>query len=133
MLKRILMLLALCIFVLNFAGCRAKNKAGPVEDFYYEVGIASWYGDEHQNKPTASGEIFDKNQMTAAHKTLPFGTWVEVYNLDNGYRAVVKINDREPFVEGEIIDVSERAAMELGMKMAGLARVGINIVSGPPR
>ena len=108
----------------------SKDPTQPDSEFY-QKGIASWYGDKYHNRRTASGEIFDKNAMTAAHKTLSFGTWVMVTNLDNGYRATVKINDRGPFVEERIIDVSEKAAEELRMKNAGLANVTLHIVSGP--
>jgi len=97
----------------------------------FQTGIASWYGAEYQGRPTASCEPFDRNAMTAAHRELAFQTWVEVTNLENGRKVRVKINDRGPFVEGRIIDLSERAADELGMKTAGLAQVSLEIVSGP--
>ncbi len=119
--------------VLLLTGCSSsdsKNPAGTAAG-YYQTGIASWYGDPYHNQRTASGEIFDKNALTAAHRTLSFGTWVMVTNLENGYRVTVKINDRGPNVEGRIIDLSERAASELGMKIAGLAQVALEIVSGP--
>ncbi|MDN5277950.1 MAG: rare lipoprotein [Clostridiales bacterium] len=97
----------------------------------YQTGIASWYGAEYQGLPTASGEAFDRNSMTAAHKELPFQTWVEVTNLENGRQVTVRINDRGPFVAGRIIDLSEKAADELGMKNAGLAQVSLKIVGAP--
>jgi rare lipoprotein A len=78
---------------------------------------------------TSSGEIFNTNDMTAAHKTLPFGTMVKVTNLDNGKWAIVKINDRGPFVEGRIIDLSRAAADQIGMLGQGVARVSLTIVS----
>lgn len=115
------------------AGCESSSSKNPTtaDTSYFQTGIASWYGAEYQGSPTASGERFDRNAMTAAHKELPFDTWVQVYNLENGRKVRVRINDRGPFVEGRIIDLSEKAADELGMKIAGLAQVGIEIVSGP--
>ncbi|MBU1109159.1 MAG: septal ring lytic transglycosylase RlpA family protein [Candidatus Riflebacteria bacterium] len=133
MLKRTIKLIPFLLLALLAAGCESsgsKNPTAPAEA-YYQTGIASWYGAEYQGRSTASGELFDKNAMTAAHKDLAFGTWVQVNNLDNGYRVRVRINDRGPFVEGRIIDISERAAEELGMKAAGIANVGIEVVSGP--
>lgn len=88
-----------------------------------EKGIASWYGPRFHGKRTASGERYDQNKMTAAHRTLPFGTLVKVHNMDNDKSAVVRINDRGPFGKGRIIDVSKAAAKELGMIGSGTARV----------
>ena len=81
---------------------------------------------------TSNGEVFDTNQMTAAHKTLPFNTLVKVTNLDNGRSAVVRINDRGPFVEGRIIDLSRTAAEDIDMVGRGVARVSLEIVSFAP-
>src|SRR3972149_11832872 len=88
-----------------------------------EEGMASWYGGKFQGRKTASGEIFDTNKFTAAHKTLPFGTMVKVTNLDNQKTTIVRINDRGPFVAGRIIDLSKAAAEELDMMKTGLAGV----------
>jgi rare lipoprotein A len=88
-------------------------------------GIASYYG---QGEVTASGEAFDKRAMTAAHQTLPLGTLVKVTNLGNGRSAILRINDRGPFVAGRIIDVSEGAAEVLGMTARGLAAVHVELV-----
>ena len=93
-------------------------------------GIASYYGDAFQGKPTSSGEVFDKRAMTAAHRTLALGTRVRVTNLENGKSVVVKVNDRGPYVRGRIIDLSEGAAEKLGMLDAGLARVRLTVVDG---
>ena len=100
---------------------------------YSETGIASWYGSDFHGKPTASGEIYNMYAMTAAHKTLPLGTYVRVTNLENGRSVVVKINDRGPFVKGRIIDLTYTAAKKLGMIHKGTAKVRINIVSSPIR
>ena len=96
--------------------------------FAAEEGLASWYGGKFHGRLTSSGEVFDTNQMTAAHRTLPFGTLVKVINQDNGKSTIVKINDRGPFVEGRIIDLSRAAADELGMVGEGVARVVLEIV-----
>ena len=100
------------------------------EPDYDEVGIASWYGDAFQLRPTASGELFDMYMPSAAHKTLPLPSIVEVTNLENGRRIQVRINDRGPFVEGRIIDLSKAAAEELDMLRSGVARVRVRYV-GP--
>ena len=97
-------------------------------DGYVEDGIASWYGSEFHNRPTSSGEPYNMNDMTAAHKTLPLGTYVKVTNLENGKEAMVRINDRGPFVKGRIIDLSRRAASQLEMLEQGTARVRVEAV-----
>lgn len=91
--------------------------------------IASFYADDFQGKPTSSGEIFDMHALTAAHKTLPFGTMLEVTNLANGRKVFVRVNDRGPFVEGRELDVSKGAAQELGMLETGTARVSIRKIA----
>lgn len=101
--------------------------AGP----YYEIGIASWYGPGFQGNHTANGEIYDMNGISAAHKTLPFGAVVRVVDLDTGRSIVVRINDRGPFIEGRIIDLSKGAAEKLGIVDKGIARVGLRIVTWP--
>ena len=90
-----------------------------------EEGLASWYGGEFHGRQTANGEIFDTNLLTAAHRTLPFGTMALVTNLDSGKSVTVRINDRGPFVAGRSIDVSKAAAEELGLISSGVARVRI--------
>ncbi len=107
---------------------RAPEPPGPT---YVERGIASWYGHPFHGRRTASGERYDMDRMTAAHKTLPFGSRVEVENLDNGRRVQVVINDRGPFVRGRIIDLSRKAAREIEMIGPGTARVEIRWVAGP--
>lgn len=92
---------------------------------YHQVGIASWYGGWHQGRLTASGEVFDENKLTAAHRTLPLITWARVTNLENGRSVEVKVNDRGPYIDGRVIDLSTRAAEELGITEQGLARVEI--------
>lgn len=94
----------------------------------YQVGTASWYGQDFQGKPTASGEPFDMHDFTAAHLKLPLGTYVRVTNLQNGRSAIVRINDRGPVVEGRIIDVSYNVARALGFKSQGLQTVRLDLI-----
>ena len=98
---------------------------------YSERGVASWYGRDFHGKPTSSGETYDMRELTAAHKTLPIPTWVEVINLENGESVVVRINDRGPFVDDRIIDLSQRAAEQIGMIGAGTARVQVRSLDAP--
>ena len=100
---------------------------------YRERGVASWYGHPFHGRPTSSGERYDMNEMTAAHTTLPLPTWVEVTNLDNGKRITVKVNDRGPFVDKRLIDLSHAAARALDIVRAGTARVEVRALDGPPR
>lgn len=97
---------------------------------FREKGQASWYGEPFHGRKTASGEVYDMHKISAAHKTLPLHTWVEVRNLDNNKVMAVRVNDRGPFVKGRIIDLSRAAANELGMLNAGLARVRIRAITG---
>jgi peptidoglycan lytic transglycosylase len=98
---------------------------------FEEVGLASWYGAPHHGRRTANGEIFDMNQMTAAHKTLPFGTRLLVINRDTTRTAEVRINDRGPFVKGRILDVSYAVARQLGVTAEGVFPVRLHIISLP--
>ena len=94
-------------------------------------GEASWYGPGFHGKKTASGDIYNQNKLTAAHKTLPLGTKARVTNLDNGNRVEVEINDRGPFVEGRIIDLSRAAAGVLGFVKSGTVPVTIELIADP--
>jgi len=96
-----------------------------------ESGVASWYGEQHQGKPTASGELFDKEKLTAAHRTLPLGTRVSVTNLKNQRSVLLRINDRGPGIPGRIVDVSAAGAERLGFVRSGLVPVRIDIISCP--
>jgi len=93
-----------------------------------ETGQASFYSSKHHGQPTASGELYDETQLTAAHRTLPFGTRVRVTNLDNQRSAVFRINDRGPFIKGRVVDVSKRGAFELGFIQEGIAAVRVEVV-----
>jgi rare lipoprotein A len=101
-----------------------------------DIGKASWYGDVHHGKKTASGEAYDMHTLTAAHRTLPFGTRVRVTNVDNGRSVVVRVNDRGPLVGGRIIDLSQAAARALGALGSGVFTVRLEIfedaAAGPP-
>lgn len=97
------------------------------KDRYYQTGSASWYGREFHGKKTASGERFDMNDMTAAHRVLPFGTMVRVKNFENGRSVTVRINDRGPYRGKRIIDLSHAAARDLGMLKSGEVQVGIQL------
>ena len=92
---------------------------------FVQEGIASWYGPNFNGKLTSNQEVYNMNKMTAAHKTLPFNTWVQVVNLENGREAKVRINDRGPFVDNRMIDLSYKAATTLGMVEQGTARVRV--------
>ena len=107
------------------AGCATAPAGRPGDS---QRGIASWYGPGFHGRQTANGETYDMHAMTAAHKTLPFDTVVEVRNRDNGRRTRVRINDRGPFVRGRIIDLSRAAAEAIGMIGSGVARVEITVV-----
>ena len=134
--RSILVSLAIAILALVTVGCAtttrrpaAPDSAGPEPGTRID-GLASWYGQQHQGRATASGEAFDMNKLTAAHRTLPFGTRLRVTNVDNGKSVVVRVNDRGPFAAGRILDVSLAAAKALGMVEAGVARVEIVVLAG---
>lgn len=96
-----------------------------------ETGVASWYGGEFHGRVAASGEVFDQNAMTAAHPELPFDAEVRVTSLDTGQSVVLRINDRGPFADNRIIDVSRRAAQELGFLDEGTGEVRVEVLSTP--
>src|SRR5581483_2190751 len=111
---------ALAVVVLG--GCavlRRPEAPGPVTVVWEQQGRASWYGRQHQRRPTASGEPYDMRALTCAHRTLPLGTRVLVTNLDNGRSVELRVNDRGPFVDGRILDLSYAAAERLGAVGAG--------------
>jgi len=110
---------------------RPRGGAPPAKIVQNEQGIASWYGHPFHGRPTASGEMYNMHDLTAAHRTLPFGTRVRVHDLDNGHDVEVRINDRGPFVEGRIIDLSNAAAKSMQMIGAGTAHVSLEILDLP--
>jgi rare lipoprotein A len=117
----LVLLPAICL-----TGCGKKSGVSPGA---VQVGIASWYGHPFDGRPTASGEIFDMEKMTAAHRTLPLGTVVHVENLANKQKVEVRINDRGPFVHDRIIDLSHAAAQAISMP--GIANVRLEVISTP--
>lgn len=110
---------------------RAPVPAAPAPLGWTESGIASWYGVPYDGRRTASGEVFDMRAMTAAHRTLPFNTWVEVTNLKNGKQVDVRVTDRGPFIQGRIIDLSMGAAERIGMVRDGIVRVRLKVIPKP--
>lgn len=103
------------------------------QEDYRETGVASWYGPDFHGRPTANGETFDQHALSAAHTTLPLPSLVRVTNLENGRAMTLRVNDRGPFVDGRIIDVSRAAARELGFISQGTARVRVEYVGAAPR
>jgi peptidoglycan lytic transglycosylase len=128
-------LLALAIAV-TASSCRKKKTRlptpPPVTTPAEEVGVASWYGHPYHGRRTANGEVYDMEKFTAAHRVRPFDTWVRVHNLDNGATVDVRINDRGPFVDGRIIDLSKAAARTIEMIGPGTALVRVEEIEAPP-
>ena len=128
--------LAVSAFVLAVAllvGCASGGRSSSGGDRHgaTTTGVASYYAHKYHGRATASGERFDMNAMTAAHRTLPFGTRVRVTNRNNGKSVLVRINDRGPFAKGRVIDLSLGAAKKLAMVDAGLAKVELQVIDGP--
>ncbi|MFO7848515.1 MAG: septal ring lytic transglycosylase RlpA family protein [Spirochaetia bacterium] len=121
-LKFLFILLSVGLFILPCATEETKDEASS------RTGYASWYGGKFHGRTTASGEVFDKNKLTAAHRRLPFGTILEVTNLANDKSVTVRITDRGPFVEDRIIDLSRAAAEEIGLVRSGVAKVEIEVI-----
>lgn len=138
--RREFVLIAASAAAIALTGCRKKQRIAsapaPVPAAnalpHTETGIASWYGHPYHGRPAADGEIYDMEKMTAAHRTLPFNTWVRVTNLANGKTVDVRIIDRGPFVDGRIIDVSHAAARAIDLIGPGIAEVRIDIIDAPP-
>jgi rare lipoprotein A len=116
---------ALCMLLVLACGCATAGGAVATGRAATETGIASYYGREYHGRRTASGEVYDRNRLTAAHPRLPFGSHVRVTNLANGKSVVVTITDRGPFTGRRIIDLSYRAARELDFVREGTARVRV--------
>jgi len=104
-----------------------KDKASQNEPKPYQIGIASWYGKQFHGRMTASGEDFDMFELTAAHRRLPLGTYLRVTNLRNGKSVIVRVNDRGPYIEGRIVDLSYGAARMLNFR-DGIERVRLDVV-----
>jgi rare lipoprotein A len=135
-------LLALTLAVV-LAGCGHRHKisrhvpppgagpSAPVKPGYTETGVASWYGHPYHGRPAADGEIYDMEKLVAAHRTLPFNTWVRVINVKNDKSVEVRIIDRGPFIDGRIIDLSHAAATAIGMIVSGTAEVRMEVIQAP--
>jgi len=129
--------LAMMLCLAALTGCAKKSSARapspvkPARIGQIETGIASWYGVPYHGRRAANGEIYDMEKLTAAHRTLPFDTWVEVTNLANNKKVDVRIIDRGPFVDGRIIDLSLAAAREIDMVRQGIVKVRIKVIRKP--
>ena len=134
--------LALVLMLVVLSGCHKKHARGvpppppapggfvPYPG-YTETGIASWYGHPYHGRPAADGEIYDMEKLVAAHRTMPFNTWVRVENLSNGKSVDVRIIDRGPFIDGRIIDLSHAAAKAIDMAVSGTAMVRVVVIRAP--
>ncbi len=120
--------LFIVIVALIVSSCAFPAYRSPYAAGYVERGIASWYGEDFHGKPTSSGEIYNMYDLTAAHKLMPLGTVAKITNLDNDRSVVVKINDRGPFVDGRVIDLSYSAASEIDMVKEGVSKVEIKVL-----
>jgi rare lipoprotein A len=131
-------LAALALAAIAVSGCAHHKKSisglappPPVRTGYAETGVASWYGYPYHGRAAADGEIYDMEKMVAAHRTLPFNTWVRVENLSNRKTVEVRIIDRGPFVDGRIIDLSRAAARQIDLLGPGTARVRLVVIDEP--
>ncbi|MDP9039769.1 MAG: septal ring lytic transglycosylase RlpA family protein [Acidobacteriota bacterium] len=113
------------------AAAHPSATSSPRRRHWYEVGVASWYGQQFQGRRTAAGERFDMNSMTCAHPTLPMGTWLKVTNLHSRQTAFVRVNDRGPVLEGRIVDLSFAAAHAVGLHGVGRVRLEAIAASDP--
>ncbi len=130
--RRLFVLMLLSVF----GGCGRKKKISlpppkPARMGESEVGVASWYGHPYHGRRTSNGEVYDMNEMTAAHLRLPFNTWVRVTNLSNRRSVEVRITDRGPFIKGRIIDLSRAAAKQIRMIGPGTAKVRVKVIATP--
>jgi rare lipoprotein A len=124
--SKILIAIAAAIVISGCSNLQSRSSNGLVG--YTEIGKASFYGMKHQNKKTASGELFNQNLRTAAHRNLPFDTRVKVTNVENGKSVVVRINDRGPYVKGRIVDLSKSAFSSIANPASGVIRVKLEVV-----
>ncbi len=126
--QRILFLILLSSILYAGSCSVSKDKKERANYVFYQKGEASWYGPGFNGKKTASGEIFDMNKLTAAHRKLPFGTKVKVTNLNNNKSVTVRINDRGPYKKSRVIDLSRKAAIQIGLVKSGVAPVKIEVL-----
>ncbi len=136
----LIFILLLSLTACGFLGSNRSGKSYVINGKRYHIlasaegfkekGLASWYGEPFHGRKTASGEVYDMNKISAAHKTLPLQTWVEVRNLENNKSLTMRVNDRGPFVRGRIIDLSRAAAEKIGLLNAGVAQVSVKAITG---
>ncbi|HLK66928.1 MAG TPA: septal ring lytic transglycosylase RlpA family protein [Bryobacteraceae bacterium] len=126
-----LLVLAVLILYVTLGVLAGGGAPPPPESPAPETGIASWYGYPYHGRHSADGEIYDMEKLTAAHRTLPFGTWVRVVNLRNERAVRVQITDRGPFIDGRIIDLSRAAARAVGLVHAGIGPVRLEVLGKP--
>jgi rare lipoprotein A len=132
MLRRTSLALVALLLLTIACGKKVRTANNPPRLGSTETGVASWYGPPYHGRRAANGEIYDMEQLTAAHRTLPFNTWVEVRNLTNDKTVEVRVTDRGPFIDGRIIDLSRAAARAIDMIGPGISRVRLTIIA-PPR
>ena len=127
---RYMLILLLLTSLTGLAACAGSTRdpaeVGGVSS--QETGLASYYGHQYHGRTTANGETYDENKLTAAHRTLPFGTRVRVTNLENGKSVLLRVNDRGPFVDGRIIDVSWQAAQDLDFVQEGVVKARVEVL-----
>jgi rare lipoprotein A len=115
----------------SHAASRPPARPGPLPLGYTEEGIASWYGIPYHGRPAADGEIYDMEKLVAAHRLMPFNTWLKVTNLNNNKSVVVRVIDRGPFVDGRIIDLSKAAARDIDLLGPGVGPVRLEVIAAP--
>ncbi|MBK7103768.1 MAG: septal ring lytic transglycosylase RlpA family protein [Ignavibacteriae bacterium] len=123
------LIIIISLYIISCSSSKEFSEFRDVEGILIEDGIASWYGKEFHGKSTANGETYDKNDFTAAHRTLPFGSIVRVTNSENNKSVIVRINDRGPFAKNRIIDLSQKAAQKIEMISSGSAKVELRLLS----
>jgi len=124
----IILLIQSCSGAIRFSSASQSEDKTSYQSGDVFRGLASFYSDEFEGRQTANGEIYKKNEFTAAHKTIAFGTKVKIRNLQNNLSTIVVINDRGPFVQGRVIDLSRAAAEQIGMIQQGVVEVEITII-----
>jgi len=110
---------------------RKTTRPAPLPVGYTETGIASWYGVPYHGRPAADGEIYDMEKLVAAHRLMPFNTWLKVTNLSNNKTVNVRVIDRGPFVDGRIVDLSKAAARDIGLLGPGIGKVRLEVIAAP--